>query len=90
MVKGKDIMRAEAGIKYFLIQAVASIVVLLIVVAKGVEFEGLRKIGVEGDLIVWGAKLALAIKFGSKIDLCLMQINIHHIPIIKKKNTNLL
>ena len=29
VVKDKDIMVAEAGIKYFLIQAVASIVVLL-------------------------------------------------------------
>ena len=38
VVKDKDILGAEAGIKYFLIQAVASIVVLLAVIAKGVEF----------------------------------------------------
>ena len=64
VVKDRDTLRAEAGVKYFLVQAIASIVVLTVVVAGEVAFKELS--GVEGqeNLLGWGVGVALAMKLG--------------------------
>lgn len=64
VVGERDVMGAEAGIKYFLVQAVASIMVLFVVVFMEVEWRRLGGSLVDSNLIRWGVGFALAMKLG--------------------------
>ena len=64
VVGERNVIGAEAGIKYFLVQAVASIMVLFVVVFMEVEWKRLGGSLIDSNLIRWGVVLALAMKLG--------------------------
>nr|ASM82644.1 NADH dehydrogenase subunit 2 [Eudohrnia metallica] len=70
MIRGGEPLGAEAGLKYFLVQAVASLVMLASVM-MGEFIEGTEELnqifsGTKsgGSIMVWGVGLALALKLG--------------------------
>nr|WBV74571.1 NADH dehydrogenase subunit 2 [Timomenus komarovi] len=68
MIRGGESLGAEAGLKYFLIQAVASLIMLVSVLVEQFLWEGgeesLDMIEMNEPIMMWGVGLTLAMKLG--------------------------
>nr|WBV74584.1 NADH dehydrogenase subunit 2 [Cordax unidentatus] len=63
MMRTNNSLNAEAGLKYFLVQASASLMLLMVVLAKEVWVNTFLETGYEG-IKVWGLGLILAVSMG--------------------------